>query len=301
MAKSNSFFGLRRGSTKTLTFSVLDGQQITKDRVTEVKNPRTEMQMSQRCKLKTIALAYSAMKAIVDHSFEGTTYGAKSMRHFASINYPLVNASSKAKSPVFGFACYGVSDPLIGQYVISQGSLSKPLVSNTKLTATLNGFSIAITSKKTSADLAAALGINLGELYTVCSMVQDADGQVQFIWVRLTLPEESVALTNENLKVESNMGTVLTLGSTNITIEVKTPTLAQDAQKGILYGVIRSARGNNVWLRSSAKLDNKIGTIEYAVPFSDAVRTYPQGSSYILNDGESGIAASTGGGDDLGS
>ena len=73
MAKSNSFFGLRRGSTKTLTFSVLDGQQITKDRVTEVKNPRTEMQMSQRCKLKTIALAYSGMKAAVYHSGEGTT------------------------------------------------------------------------------------------------------------------------------------------------------------------------------------------------------------------------------------
>ena len=97
------------------------------------------------------------------------------------------------------------------------------------------------------------------------------------------------------------MGTVLTLGASNVTIEVKTPTLAQDAQKGILYGVIRSARGNNVWLRSSAKLDSKIGTITYAVPFSDAVRTYPQGSSYILNDGESGIAATTGGGDDLGS
>ena len=91
------------------------------------------------------------------------------------------------------------------------------------------------------------------------------------------------------------------LGNTLITIEVKTPTLAQDASKGIHYGVIRSARGNNVWLRSSAKLDNKIGTITYAVPFADAVRTYPQGSSYILNDGESGIAASAAGGDDLGS
>ena len=175
------------------------------------------------------------------------------------------------------------------------------MVSKTKLTASADGFSIAITAKQKSADLAAALGINLGELYTVCSMVQDADGQVQFIWVRITLPEEDVALTNANLKVESNMSTVLTLSPTTVTIAVKTPTLAQDAQKGILYGVIRSARGNNVWLRSSAKLDNKIGNIVYAVPFDEAVRTYPQGSSYILNDGESGIAASTGGGDDLGS
>ena len=62
MAKSKSFFGLRKGSTKTLTFSVLDGQQITKDRVTDVKNPRSKAQMEQRCILKTAALAYSTLK-----------------------------------------------------------------------------------------------------------------------------------------------------------------------------------------------------------------------------------------------
>lgn len=33
MAKSSTYFGLRRGSTKSLTFSVADGKQITKDRV----------------------------------------------------------------------------------------------------------------------------------------------------------------------------------------------------------------------------------------------------------------------------
>ena len=48
MAKSKSFFGLRRGSTKSLTFQVLDGVQITKDRVSEVKNPRSVSQMKQR-------------------------------------------------------------------------------------------------------------------------------------------------------------------------------------------------------------------------------------------------------------
>ena len=33
MAKSSGYFGLRRGSTKSHTFSVLNGKQITKDRV----------------------------------------------------------------------------------------------------------------------------------------------------------------------------------------------------------------------------------------------------------------------------
>lgn len=68
MAKSASFFGLRRGSTKTLTFSVLDGQQITKDRVTEVKNPRTDMQMQQRCLMFQSTLPHGERLYIIYNS-----------------------------------------------------------------------------------------------------------------------------------------------------------------------------------------------------------------------------------------
>ena len=38
MAKSANYFGLRKGSTKSHTFSVVDGKQITKDRVEGCKN-----------------------------------------------------------------------------------------------------------------------------------------------------------------------------------------------------------------------------------------------------------------------
>ena len=57
MAKSQTFFGLRKGSTKSLTFSVLNGQQVTKDRVIGGKNPRTESQMIQRVLMNTIVQA----------------------------------------------------------------------------------------------------------------------------------------------------------------------------------------------------------------------------------------------------
>ena len=45
MAKSTGYFGLRHGSTKSHTFQVVGGQQITKDRVEGGKNPRTLAQM----------------------------------------------------------------------------------------------------------------------------------------------------------------------------------------------------------------------------------------------------------------
>ena len=75
MAKSSSFFGLRKGSTKSLTFQVLRGQQITKDRVTQVSNPRSEAQMTQRALIPIVAAARAQLKGLVDHSFEGVAYG----------------------------------------------------------------------------------------------------------------------------------------------------------------------------------------------------------------------------------
>ena len=74
MAKSEGYFGLRRGSTKSHTYQVSDGQQITKDRVGTPKNPRSIRQMTQRCLLATIGSAYRAMKSVCDHSFEGKPF-----------------------------------------------------------------------------------------------------------------------------------------------------------------------------------------------------------------------------------
>ena len=86
MAQSKSFFGLRTGSTKTLTFQVLNGKQITKDRVYNVKNPQTLAQMQQRAIMATVVTAYSSMKEICDHSFQGFEVGSKTMGEFLKTN-----------------------------------------------------------------------------------------------------------------------------------------------------------------------------------------------------------------------
>lgn len=292
MAKSKSFFGLRRGSTKTLTFSVLDGQQITKDRVSEVKNPRTEMQMEQRCKLKTVSLAYSSLKSIVDHSFEGVTYGVMSMRQFARLNYPLVKAASKATTPTFGFASFKSSSPSMGQYVIAQGSLTRPSLAKTVLTSTQSGFKIEITTGNALSAVTSNLGVNVGELYTVCALVQDSVGNVQFVWVRFSIPTEGETVNKDNLKIESNVVCNADITPTKWTVQVNTPTLSAEGSKAILWDVIRSAMANSGWARSSAKLSNISGDVKYYSSYADAVASYPVGNSYVLNDGEVGVTAS---------
>ena len=117
MAKSKSFFGLRTGSTKSLTFQVYRGQQITKDRVTRVANPRTTLQMEQRSKLPIAAAARSALKGLVDHSWEGVPYGEQSLRTFSSKNL------SAGALKVYSYASPDAPSPGIAEYQVSQGSL----------------------------------------------------------------------------------------------------------------------------------------------------------------------------------
>lgn len=282
MAKSSSFFGLRRGSTKSLTFSVMDGRQITKDRVTEVKNPRTIMQMNQRCLIKTISLAYSSMKSIVDHSFEGYTYGSQSMRRFSSVNFPLVKAASYAAQSVFGFASYKDSTPNMGQFKISEGSLSAPQENAFVVSFADNKMTLAVAYEATNVEqLISTLGVTKGDIVTTCALVQDKDMNARFVWVRLIIPAAAAALAD--VQVESNAPTSVT-AKNGISVAVQfTSDAGINAETAALYGVIRSQKATSGYKRSTAFLRAKVGEPVYRDSFKDAIATYPKGTEYILN------------------
>lgn len=282
MAKSSSFFGLRRGSTKSLTFSVMDGRQITKDRVTEVKNPRTVMQMNQRCLIKTVSLAYSTMKSIVDHSFEGYTYGAQSMRRFNSVNFPMVKAASYASNPVFGFAAYKDSTPNMGQFKISEGSLSAPQEAAFNISFENNKMIVAIGAGATDVNqLADLMGVAIGDIVTCCVLVQDVNLNARFVWVRFIIPGTASALTD--VRVESNSPVSVSAGNGVSASLQFSADAGISADTAALYGIIRSQKATSGYKRSTAFLRSAIGSPVYLDSFSNALATYPKGSEYILN------------------
>ena len=121
MAKSKSFFGLRTGSTKSLTFQTYRGQQITKDRVTSVSNPQTIAQMDQRLLLPMVANARTRLAGLIDHSFEGVPYGYQSLQKFSSMNL------QKGALTVSSYVPKGLSDPGRADFIIADGSLHSPL------------------------------------------------------------------------------------------------------------------------------------------------------------------------------
>lgn len=118
MAKSKSFFGLRTGSTKSLTFQVLRGQQITKDRVYRVSNPRSEAQMTQRALIPIVAAARSQLKGLVDHSFEGVAYGETSLREFSAQNLRAGALEVTSYSP------NGVSNAGFANLLVAKGTIN---------------------------------------------------------------------------------------------------------------------------------------------------------------------------------
>lgn len=131
MAKGNALLGTLRGSTGDVTFRVSNGRQVMSKRARVVRNPKTSKQTYQRMFFATIAKAQSAMKKIVDHSFENVEHGAKSLRYFSSKNIALMRQNAKFDynlqawvSPGMSFVPPRTVGATFNKYRVSEGSLS---------------------------------------------------------------------------------------------------------------------------------------------------------------------------------
>lgn len=293
MAKSNSFFGLRRGSTKSLTFQVLNGKQVTKDRVTDVKNPRSSRQMSQRMILATVSAAYSAFKAIVDHSFEGVTYGQNSMSFFQSKNAALLKDYDGTQARKFAYNPYQDRNLYPGCYLMAKGSLPVPSY-HWGIVTTEDEIGIGIDfagvagERPTASEFADILGLTVGEMNTWCVVYYDSeDGQYKFGYTRITCD-----MLGDTILSADNFADFFTVESTfeqeGVTFAQDTLTIGLKANKvansPVQSCVIYSRPSTNGWLRSTAYLDAPEG-LEFNPTKKVALASYPQGKEYILNGG----------------
>ena len=294
MAKSSTYFGLRRGSTKSHTFSVVDGKQITKDRVEGGKDPRTLPQMTQRCMVATIGIAYAAMKGICDHSFEDVTAGMQCMREFMHSNLKQIRISMEYDNGFFGFCKYQESSLVPGSYVISKGSLPESLVdaevdsvsvANKKvslnLVPTLNG---------TIAEVADAMGCkNYGDICTVAIMYPKADGSYAFGAIRFTFGSGASVLESFAVAIVGDIaGVTPSFTANTLKVEVRTSyDLADGATIDNTYmTAITSRKVNGNWRRSPAQFD-----VTDATPtFAAAISTYPVGKERFLNGSDVNVA-----------
>lgn len=293
MAQSKSFFGLRRGSTKTLTFSVYNGKQVTKDRVTDVKNPRSSMQMKQRAIMATALRGYSALKEICDHSFEGITYGQKSMNYFVSQNARMIRAAAPNVN-----LSLSKGNSVSNAYIISKGSLPEVYVSvdtegTNKFTVSMNIPESGFTFGSFMSQLGAT---QVGDMATFVMLCDNAGANASVYWMRLKLTEENktkaitttsdidiISALTEGKDFETNIDNFSVgdfaiktnkAGSFVIVEEVST-----SGPRSL--GVVLSRKADTGWLRSSSTMVNLTDTYNYA----EALATYPESGEKILNGG----------------
>lgn len=293
MAKARNYFGLRTGSTKSKTFSILNGWQIEKDRVYGGKNPRTNAQMTQRMVMATASAAYAAMREIANHSFEGVTYGQPSMSKFVSDNAKLLRQNLSAVTSKFAYNMYQDRNLVPGAYKLSQGTLPVPSFAyslssgDQQLSLVLNPTGLA--SNWTANDLASGLGLSVGEMATICTIFGNAAATgFNFAFIRITFKKAgTTAITAANLAtffdIESSIGTpTITVNAANLTLLFGNVDI-NDAT-GCAKCAIYSRNSANGWLRSTAVFTIPAGMA--LTPDADtALSTYPVGTDYVLNGG----------------
>ena len=286
MAQSKGFFGLRKGSTKSLTFSTLDGKQITKDRVYDVKNPRTESQMRQRMLMTTVGAAYKMLKSIADHSFEGYSSGMQCMRQFNSRNLNRFKQAAAAKGSVaFNEYKDGDINPL--PFILASGSLPG---FSFKLDDTSN---LEIVGEKEGADFTtaegiySALGVQRNDLITFCTVIGEgatSNGVYTYKAERFNI----VRLYCDKSGSVSKPADAFTISTNNdqasITMSTAANAITIKTGAADFGAVIQSRKNDNGWLRSDAVMivaDDVISGVKTA----NQLATYPVGTELILNNG----------------
>lgn len=161
-------FGFLRKSIGSVTYrtstAALDGKkrQVASLKPTNVKNPKTVAQIMQRMKMAPAAKFFDAISEILDHSWEGVPYGAKSRLEFmrrAMKNDPAV------------YVPYGYKNVAPGEYEISSGSLPslpwRKVSTNDEAESML---SVGSALNANQVELLVAQGLQLGDQITFIGM-----------------------------------------------------------------------------------------------------------------------------------
>lgn len=296
MATSKTFFGLRRGSTKSLTFAVDRGQQITKDRVRIIKNNRSEGQMVQRALMKTVGAASSVGKRFFNHSFEGVNYGAQSLAMFRALNM----TNLRKALPEVNIVSWETKEALIlpNEYIVSKGSLPPA-----KVHLGLNEFHFgqiapdsdedAKQTFKSLEELLQYYAVQKDDIMTILAIT--SDGRLR--WCRATfngtLDDECIIFEHDD-----EFGWDCGVGY-NPAADARYRFVVRweygDSLPTQATATIISRKTKKGWLRSTEKMKVELVTDKYDQEgnvelddynFTKAITTYPHGKSFILNGGK---------------
>ena len=255
-------------------------QQVVRSLAEQIANPRSSAQMFGRMVMSTVMQAVSALKQIIDHSFDGVATGQPSISEFIRRNYALVKADAEAhptEDNTFGLNKYQEKGVKPGYFIVSNGSVQLP----SAVTIAANIMSITLpTGNYTVGGLKSVLGLSADGYLTIV-LVGDIEG-AKFVRIRLTTTlVDSTAISAQNVASlftqEGNASATVALSGSQITFEVPSKNAT------ITSGVIVSEKIAGAWIHNQCVLG---GDKNAVFPASAALPTYPTGAQMFLNGGE---------------
>ena len=175
MSKGNLFLGQARGKVGDVVFYRQNGEQITRTRNRNPRNPKSDAQLVQRAISATVVQAYRAGKAIFDHAFEGRQIPSGNQRRFLKVNMKklrsqvLTELSMAANESVSRVVSPSAVYPVPNAYRISEGSLTQSIFSiiTEEQTGYLSAAMADAEENESVAEYAARVGLIPGDIYTM--------------------------------------------------------------------------------------------------------------------------------------
>lgn len=269
MAKTGFWLRGAKGKLAGATVYQQNGETVMRE-VVSPSNPKTDAQLVQRIIMHTVMAAYSVLKSICDHSFEGIKKGQDTMAYFMKRNVKLTRQAIERMQgqgldfyDMYNFLALGQKGFAPNQYVLSMGTLPQIFCS-------LNdenywyGFIEAVKTN-TYQGVCDALGLERGDQLTFLCIHQ-RPGQtaenVQFDYVRVIL--DPTAEDGSQLPMSTAFIADNAIVSPSIRNEGTFEHIGIDAEAGLSFSTrnstmlacaaIASRKSGNDWLRSTSTL-----------------------------------------------
>lgn len=253
-------------------------QQVVRSLAESVKNPQTQAQMFGRMIMSTVMQAVSAMRPIIDHSFDNVPAGQPNVSEFIKRNYALIAADAKTNESAnntFGLNKYQEKGAKFGAYVISVGSAIG--IKGVTVDGTAKTLTIALGASATMGDLKAAIGLTSNDYFTACAILANGKFAYERFHLNAEVADETV-ISAENVDslflVEGNLTVQIALSTNNVVV-----TLSEFSAN---YGIIVSRKDANGYTHSACQLAT-VSAPDWNA--SVALPTYPVGTQKFLNGG----------------
>lgn len=271
-------------------------QQVVRSLAETVANPQTVSQMRGRMIMSTVMQAVSALRQIIDHSFDNVPAGQPSISEFISRNYALIKADVAAHPATgnsFMLNEYQQRGVKPGLYIVSAGDAQLP----GSLSQTVYGGQIELASATaTVGDLKTALGYTAGDYITALSiMATEVAAGVYDITTGIIRINIKSGVSDTTVITANNAGDIFDVdanadGLINISVaEGKTTIMLGDPNGNYGAGGViftKSVDGgfkHSTCVLSQADNDDN----HYASAAADIVLpTYPVGTEMFLNGGD---------------